>query len=105
MIHDATMIVLIALVISLTVGTVLSVFRIRGLRESNDFLHDAQSEAQYLRVDAERRATAAETELGFLRQTLVATLQRPAIVGLTEENVQQLGALIQSFLVKPDKMN
>ena len=103
--HDATMIVLIALVVVLTVGQVLSVFRTRGLREANDFLHEAQHEAQDLRIEAERRASSAETELAFLKQTLVQTLQRPAVAVLTEENIQQLGALIQSFMVKPNQMN
>ena len=103
--HDATMIVLVLLVVSLTVWAVLSVFRTRGLRESNDFLHEAHHESQDLRIEAERRASAAETELAFVRQSLVQTLQRPAVAVLTEENIQQLGALIQSFMVKPNAMN
>jgi len=103
--HDATMIVLILLVVSLTVGTVLSVFRIQGLREANEFLHDAQSEAMMRAVDAEREAATATEQALQVRATLVQVLQRPAVVGLTEENVQQLGALIQAFITKPNQMN
>ena len=91
--------------VTLAVCITLSVFRTRGLREANEFLHGAQHEAQDLRIEAERRAQAAETELAFVRQSLVQTLQRPAVAVLTEENIQQLGALIQSFMVKPNAMN
>ena len=103
--HDVTMIALIVSVVGFAVALTLSVFRTSGLREANDFLGEAQREAQELRIEAERRAEAAETELAHVRQAFTMLLQRPAVVGLTEENIQQLGALIQSFLVRPDKMN
>jgi hypothetical protein len=103
--HDTVMIVLILLVVSLTIGQVLCVFRISGLRESNMFLHEAQSEAMGRAINAEREAARAEEQAVQLKATLVQVLQRPAIVGLTEENVRQLAALIKSLTTQPNQMN
>lgn len=84
---------------------VVSVFRIRGLRETNDYLEDARYDATQAALDAEKRAGAAETDAQYHRLTLATVLQRPAIAMMTDENIQQLGALVQSFMVKPTSMN
>ena len=81
-----------------------SVNRIRGLREANDFLSEAQSEAAYRAIEAERARGVAETESQYMKITLANLIQRPAVAVLTEENIQQLGAILQSFL-KPERMN
>lgn len=83
---------------------VLSVFRIRGLRETNEILGYGQAEAQDLRIEAEKSRAIAETESQYLKATLAQVLQRPAVAVLTDENIQQLVALIQSF-IKPNTMN
>ena len=81
-----------------------SVNRIRGLRESNEFLSEAQSESAYRAIEAERARGVAETEAQYMKITLANVLQRPAVAVLTEENIQQLGAIMESF-VKPERMN
>ena len=99
----------ILLVIFLAVGWtftgVWSVFRIRGLRESNDYLEDARYEATQAALDAEKRAGSAEMDAQYAKLTLANVLQRPSLAQFTEENIQQLGALIQSFMVKPGMEN
>jgi hypothetical protein len=98
------LILLVILAVGWAVTGVLSVFYIRGLRESNEWLHEAQSESAMRAIDAERAQATAQTETVFLKQSLAQVLQRPAIAVLTDENVQQLGAIIQSFL-KPTSLN
>jgi len=99
------LLLVVFLAVGWTLTGVLYVFRIRGLREANEFLNDAQSEAAMRAIDAERDAARAEEQAAQLKTTLLQVLQRPAVVGLTEENVQQLGALIQAFITKPNQMN
>ena len=97
-------ILLVFLAVGWTITGILSVFRIRSLREFNDILADGQAEAQEFKIEAERRTVAAETENQYLKATLAQVLQRPAIAAFTDENIQQLVALIQS-LIKPNTMN
>jgi len=92
------------LAVGWAVTGVLSVFRIRGLRETNEILGYGQAEAQDLRTEAERARAIAETESQYLKATVAQILQRPAVAVLTDENIQQLVALIQSF-IKPNTMN
>ena len=101
----ALLIFLVTLVVALTVGLALSVFRTKGLREANEFLSDAQAEAQNLRVDAERAAEAAETELKFLRATLQSLVARPAVAVLTDEHIQGFASIVQGIVHPDRKMN
>jgi hypothetical protein len=93
------------LAVGWTLTGVLSVIRTKGLREANDFLHEAQSDAMDRAITAEREAATAQTELTFTRQSFMLSLQQPRYVALTEENVQQLGALITSLVKQPNQMN
>ena len=96
---------LVGLVIGLSVWATISIFRIRAFREERDFLSDAQAEAQELRIEAERRAQAAETELDFLRQTVVGLTQRPAIVTLPEQHIQTFANIVQSIVHPESQVN
>ncbi len=95
------------LLVVLTVGWVstyaLYVFRTRGLRETNDYLSDENIDLVDRAIQAERAAAVAQTESQYLKQTLTQVLQRPAIAQMTDENIQQLGAIIQS--IKPGMEN
>jgi hypothetical protein len=99
----------ILLFIFLSVGWaitgVLSIFRIKDARNTMEFLSDAQAEAQELRIEAERRAQAAETELDFLRQTVVGLTQRPAIVTLPEQHIQTFANIVQSIVHPESQVN
>ena len=105
MTHD---LVVIGLTVALVLSLVLYVFRTRGLREANEMLADSESEAFDRAVDAERRASAAETELGFLKQTVLQIVNRPGIVMLTEEQFTSLVQTIQQTVqasVRPNSIN
>ena len=93
------------LAVGWAVTGVLSIFRIRAFREERDFLYGAQAEAQELRTEAERRAQAAETELDFLRQTVVGLTQRPAIVTLPEQHIQTFANIVQSIVHPESQVN
>ena len=99
----------ILLVAFLAVGWVLTgvlyVFRTRGFRETNQYLEDAREELMQSALDAEKRAGVAETESQYMKLTLANVLQRPAVAVMTDENIQQLGAIIEGFMKAPDKMN
>jgi|ERR1700677_1899307 len=96
---------LVGLVIGLSVWVTIYVFRIKDARNHIEFLSDAQAEAQDLRIDAERRAQAAETELDFLRQTVVGMTQRPAIVTLPEQHIQTFANIVQSIVHPESQVN
>lgn len=83
---------------------VISVIRIRDLRASNDLLAEAQSEASYRALDSENACGAAESEVQYLKLTLANVLNRPYNVVLTDQNIQQLGGLIQAMM-KPGMEN
>lgn len=103
--HDTLVIVL---TLNLAFVICLYVFRTRGLREANEYLHDASIEASDRAIDAERRASAAETELGFLKTTVLQIVNRPGIVMLTEEQFTSLVQTIQQtvqVVVKPNSIN
>jgi ribosomal protein L10 len=97
------------LVAFLAVGWVLTgvlyVFRIRGLRETIGYLEVAREELMQSALDAEKRAGVAETESQYMKLTLANVLQRPAVAVMTDENIQQLGAIIESVMKAPDKLN
>ena len=84
---------------------VLYVIRIRDAREHLGFLAEAQAEAQDLRIEAERARSVAETESQYMKITLANVIQRPAIAVMTDENIQQLAALIESVIKPVDKLN
>ena len=100
--HD---LIVIILAVGWAVTGVLYVFRIKGLREANDYLSDAHYEATQAAIDAERRASEAEVHKDYAQATLAGIISRPALAQFTEENIAQLGALIQSFMVKPGMEN
>jgi uncharacterized membrane protein YqiK len=83
----------------------LYIFRIRDARDHISFLSEAQAEAQDLRIEAERARAIAETQTQFMAQTLQNTLQRPAVAVMTDENIQQLAALVESFMKPANKLN
>lgn len=99
----------ILLVAFLAVGWVLTgvlyVFRIRGLRETLGYLEVAREELMQAALDAEKRAGVAETENQYMKATLASVLQRPAVAVMTDENIQQLGAIIESFMKPVNKLN
>ena len=97
-------ILIIFLAVGWTLTGVLYVFRTRGLREANEFLSEAQSESAYKAIEAERRAATAETECQYMKLTLANVLQRPAVAVMTDDNIQQLAALIES-MIKPNSLN
>jgi hypothetical protein len=84
---------------------VLYVIRIRDAREHLEFLSEAQSEFANRAIEAERARGIAETESQYMKLTLANVLQRPAVAVMTDENIQQLGAIIEGFMKAPDKMN
>jgi hypothetical protein len=98
-------ILIVFLAVGWAVTGVLYVFRIKDARNHIEFLSDAQAEAQDLRIDAERRAQAAETELDFLRQTVVGMTQRPAIVTLPEQHIQTFANIVQSIVHPESQVN
>jgi hypothetical protein len=98
-------ILVVVLAVGWAVTGVLYVFRIKDARNHIEFLSDAQAEAQDLRIDAERRAQAAETELDFLRQTVVGMTQRPAIVTLPEQHIQTFANIVQSIVHPESQVN
>jgi hypothetical protein len=99
----------ILLVAFLAVGWVLTgvlyIFRIRDAGEHISFLAEAQSEFANRAIEAERARGVAETESQYMKLTLANVLQRPAVAVMTDENIQQLGAIIEGFMKAPDKMN
>ena len=84
---------------------VLYVLRTRDARDTIQILSDAHAEAQDLRIDAERRAEAAETECGFLRATVAGMIQRPAVAVMTNEHIQQFASIVQSIVHPEAKQN
>ena len=84
---------------------VLYIFRTRGLRETIGYLEVAREELMQSALDAEKRAGVAETESQYMKLTLANVLQRPAVAVMTDENIQQLGAIIESVMKAPDKLN
>ena len=54
---------------------------------------------------AEREAARAETELQYMKLTLTQVLQRPAVAVISDDNLQQFAAVIESILKSPDRMN
>ena len=101
----ALLIFLVTLVVGLSIGLVIAQFRIKDARGHIEFLSEAQAEAQDLRIEAERRAQAAETELQFLRATLQGLVARPAVAVLTDEHIQTFANIVQSILHPEGKMN
>jgi hypothetical protein len=93
------------LAVGWTVTGLLFVFRIRGLREMNDFLGQAQAEAQDLRVEAERARMIAETECQYMKVTLANVLQRPAVAVITEDHIQSFASIVHGIINPEKKMN
>jgi len=94
--------VLVGLVLGLSVCLTVSVFRIRDARNHIEFLSDAQAKAQELRIDAERAASASQTELEFLRNTVAGILQRPAVAVVTDQILRQFANIVRA-VVHPEK--
>ena len=92
------------LLVILAVALTLAVFYILGLRKAYIALNSDQARIIQQTIESERRASRAETELTYMKLTLNNVLSRPAVAAMTEENVQQLAALIESIL-KPERMN
>lgn len=99
----------ILLVLFLAVGWVLTgvvyVIRIRDARSSLEFLSEAQADFADRAIEAERARGIAETESQYMKITLASVIQRPAVAVMTDENIQQLGAIIEGFMKPPNKMN
>jgi hypothetical protein len=103
--HD---VLLVGLSVALVSVVALYVFRTRGLREANQFLHDENIEIMDRAIQAERESSAARTELGFLKTTVVTLVQRPGVVVMTEEQFGILSNTIQQAvqaIVKPNSLN
>ena len=98
-------ILLVVLAAGWAVTGVLYVFRIKDARNHIEFLSDAQAEAQDLRIIAERRAEAAETETEFLRATVAGMIQRPAVAMMTNEHVQTFANIVQSIVHPENTLN
>lgn len=98
-------ILLVVLAVGWAVTGVLYVFRIKDARSHVEFLSDAQTEAQDLRIDAERRAAASETELNFLRATLQGLISRPAVAVINDDLIQNFASIVQSIVHPEEKMN
>ena len=94
-------IVIAVLAVGWAVTGVLYVFRIKDARSHIEFLSDARDESIQEALDAEKRATASQTELEFLRQTLTGLIQRPAVAVLTNDHIQGFANIVQS-IVHPD---
>lgn len=84
---------------------VLYVIRIRDARSNLEFLSEAQADFANRAIEAERARGIAETESQYMKLTLANVLQRPAVAVMTDENIQQLGAIIETFMKPPNKMN
>jgi hypothetical protein len=98
-------ILLVVLAVGWSVTGVLYVFRIKDARNTIELLSDAQAEAQDLRIDAERRAEASETELNFLRATLQGLIARPSVAVLTDEHIQNFASIVEAIVHPESKKN
>jgi hypothetical protein len=90
-------IIIIVLAAGWTLTSMLFIFRIRGLREANQYLSEIHAEITQQALEAEKRAGVAETDSQYMKITLANLIQRPAVAILTDENIQQLGAVISGF--------
>jgi hypothetical protein len=93
-------ILLVILAVLLTVSLVY----IRGLRQAFKVLSQQSVDYTHRAIESERRAASAETELAYMKLTLQNVLQRPAVVAMSEENMQHLAGLIESVMA-PERMN
>ena len=98
-------VLLVFLAVGWTITGILSVFRIRSLREFNDILADGQAEAQDFRVEAERARMVAETESQYLKATLAQVLQRPSVAVITEDHIQSFASIVNGIVHPESKMN
>jgi hypothetical protein len=99
------LILLVVLALFSAASNVLYVFRIKDARNHIEFLSDAQAEAQDLRIDAERRAEAANTELNFLRATLQGIISRPAVAVINDDLIQNFASIVDSIVHPETKRN
>ena len=83
----------------------MAVFYIFGLRKAYLALNADQARMMQQVIESEREAARADTECQYMKLTLAQTLQRPAVAVVSDENLQQFAAVIESILKAPDRMN
>ena len=75
------------------------------LRQANAVVADTLNRA----LAAERDKSKAETELGFLQQSIVTMMQRPVMASITDAQIhdicQTLSQIVVSYMTPKEKQN